>query len=101
LTVSHEKQAALVEKKSASLRRQQRLSLGQQLQAIVDPAQLALRVCQADEDPAPKPSSGRGLSGNVLELPQCGLQQSGTHGGMHVAASREALVVECLGALEP
>jgi hypothetical protein len=70
------------------------------VQALLGATQLALRVGQADEDPAAKLSSRRVLCATVIELAQCSLQQSRTHCRMHVTAGGEALGVECLGALE-
>jgi hypothetical protein len=101
LTVSHEKQASLVEKKPASFRREHQLSLGEQVQAMVDPTQFAFRICQADENPAPKLSGRRGgLHLSVVEFPEGSLEQPRSHCRMHVAEGRDTLGTQCIGALK-
>jgi hypothetical protein len=101
LAVPHEEQASLVEKKPPSFRRQYQLSLGEQVQAMVDPTEFAFRIRQAKEDPAPK-LGGRwsGLSLSIVELSQGGMEQPGSHCRMHVAKGRGACRAQCLGALE-
>jgi hypothetical protein len=101
LAVPHEKQATLVEKKSASFGRQCQLSLGEQVQSKVDLTEFTFRVCQADEDPAPKLGGRWGcLSLSVVELAQGSLEQPRSHRRMHVAEGRDTLLTQCLSALE-
>jgi hypothetical protein len=75
--------------------------LGEQVQAKLDPTEFTFRVCQADEDPAPKLGGRWGRpSLSVVDLSQGSLEQPRGHCRMHVAEGCDTLLTQCLGALE-
>jgi hypothetical protein len=99
LAIAHEEQGSLIEKDPSLRGRQQRLRLVKQAQPVVNPAELAFRICQRHEYLAAKLVCAF-LVWSVLELLQCGPEQPGTHRRMHVATGRDTLGVQGLSALK-